>query len=61
MKGVALGREGPQGRLQAVLKGVQRCEAVVAKRVRRLITPAVLKKMQPVWCVGMSGAHGAML
>ena len=60
-KGVALGREGPQGRLQAVLKGVQRREAGVAKRVRRLITPAVLKKMQPVWCVGVSGADGAML
>ena len=32
-KGVALGCEGPQERLQAVLKGVQRREAGVAKRV----------------------------
>ena len=48
--GMALGCEGPQGRLQAVLKGVQRHEAGVAKRVRRLITPAVLKNAASLVC-----------
>ncbi len=59
-KGVTL-CDGQSRRLQAVLKGVQRREAGVAKRVRRPVTPAVLKKLQPVWCVGVSAADGTML
>ena len=54
-------QERQSRRLQAVLKGIQRREVGVVKRVRKPVIPAILKKLLPVWQVDVSVADGVML